>query len=213
MRDICSIKVCLLTFALSTFVGPKSYASSPIEFSSTKLNLFQEIYSGESYKSLAQGSPGFGIEFSRDAGGTYFRTYAKGRFGASSGKQKFLDGSSQVNADYSYYFTQGELGLQVYPIARRDVGVNLFIGAGGVLGLNSLGLKPISGSFSQLKAQQQAIAFGYIASIGLEMIFSGANSRHFMGTLEAAYRQQQAALAGQDEFDLGGLSISVGMGW
>jgi len=215
MRIILPLKnvvACAITFSSLTLA--QAYSPPASTFQSTKFNLFQEIYSGDDYKSLSQGRPGYGFEFSRDAGGSYFRSYMKGRFGNSAGRQKFKDGNSPVDADYSYNFAQGELGVLFYPISRADKGINLFIGAGGMMGLSSLALESTnSTSFTQLKAQQQAMSFGYMACLGIEMIFSSSAQQHYMAVLEAAYRQQHAGLAGQSSFDLGGLSISLGIGW
>lgn len=179
------------------------------DFRTTKLSVFQVFYSGEVNKSLAQGSPGYGIEFFRDGGGSLFRGYVKGRFGAVSGKQNFLDGATTVMSPYSMYFSQGELGLLLYPVSRRESGTNVYFGAGGYFSYNQLNITTTS-TTTNLKTHQTTLGGGGTAVVGVEMIFG---ERHQMANFEMSYRQEASQLAGQAQFDLSSLTLSIGLGW
>lgn len=203
----------MIALALFCMAGvPSALAARDGDFQTTKLNFFQTNYSGEKHTSLSAGSPGYGVEFFRDGGGSILRSYIKGRFGTSSGSMEFLDGSDELTSEYSFYFGQAELGLLVFPISRRESGTNIYLGAGGVVGYNLLSL-PSTVETTTLGASHQSVSYGYSASVGVELIFAAAMKSHYMGTFEVTYRSEQAQLAGQNQFDLSGLTLSLGFGW
>ncbi|WP_413612969.1 hypothetical protein [Bdellovibrio sp. HCB-110] len=203
----------LFAFLCGVLAPHKSFSAGEGDFRTTKINFFQTYYSGEENKSLGKGSPGYGVEFFRDGGGNIFRGYIKGRFGTSTGSQKFQDGSDSVTAQYNLYFGHGEIGGLLFPISRRDMGTNVYLGAGGFVSYNLMNLATSATTTTHLKTNQQAASYGYSALMGVEMVFGSGAGKHYMGTLEMSYRQEQTRLAGQELFDLSGLTLSVGLGW
>lgn len=193
-------------------VMPGCVHAQVVAFKSTRLQVFQINYAGEKEKSFSESGAGFGIEAYADWGRSWGRLYTKARGTQVTGRQSFLDGSASTNCDYTYYQGQFETGLMIFPVPARDTGIGIYLAGGGELGYNWLALAS-SSALSHLKPSESAMSFGYAAAAGVEWTLSKAVGKRKVLTGEITYRVENAALAGQNNFDLGGLGIHVGYGW
>jgi len=181
-------------------------------FKSTRLQVFQLYYSGEKEKSFAESGSALGVEAYSDWGRSWGRVYAKARASQSSGRQAFLDSTTAINCNYSYYQGQFEPGLIIFPVPSRDTGFALYISVGGDLGYNLLSLTSTS-TLTSLKPSESALSFGYTMGMGVEWTLSKVAGKRNALTGEITYRSENTSLAGQSSFDLSGLAIHAGYGW
>lgn len=180
-------------------------------FKATKISLVQQTYSGSKNKSLSEGSAGYGVEFSLDNGGVYFRYNVKARYISSTGRQTFLDASTQTQSAYKFSQAQVGLGLQFFPISRVAKGINIYLQGGGFA---SYDLLELSGTgFTNLKSREQVIGGGYEAGIGLEFVFITGKGSTWMIQGELGSRNEKTVIANQNDFDLSHLYISAGLGF
>lgn len=189
-----------------------AHAQQSMAFKSTRLQLFQLNYSGEKEKSFAEGSSAVGAEAYSDWGSSWGRLYTKARAAQSTGRQSFLDGSTSVSCNYTYYQGQFEPGILLFPVPSRDTGFALYLSAGGNIGYNWLSLTSTS-TLTSLKPSESALSFGYAVGTGVEWTLSKVQGKRSVLTGEITYRVDSASLAGQTSFDLSGLAIHVGYGW
>lgn len=210
------------------FLNTNAFAQASgraMNFRTAKVGLVYETYSGLKNKSLSEGNPGYGAEISVDAGGKYFRYFIRARGSVSDGYQTFLDAGVPVRSGYRITQMSPELGLSLYPVSRRDKGINLYLWAVGVVSYNLLEINPISttsssgavtpvSTYSKLIKKDQGFGYGLGGGIGFEL-FMGRSKRSGGFALygEMGFRQQQAQLADTNNFDLQSLSFSLGFGF
>ena len=93
----------------------------------SKLGFVYQTFSGDKNKSLADGAASYGAELSVDSGGEYLRYFMKTKVMYSSGKQNFLDDTTEVKSNYNLTQIMPELGVSFYPVARKNQGLNLYL--------------------------------------------------------------------------------------
>lgn len=174
-----------------------------------KLSFYQVLRAGALEKSFAQAGAGMGGDISLQTDGDVFNGFLKLRATVQSGTQDFLDGATTTSSSFSFIQTGLDGGVSMYPIPRKNEGLNIYLGLGGGLSYNHLALdKTIT--FTSLANNSQAVGFGYMALIGTEWF---PTKNKWTLSAEFAYRVETANLAGQSQFSVGGLSAGFGFGW
>ncbi|MBC7465516.1 MAG: hypothetical protein H7256_05945 [Bdellovibrio sp.] len=180
---------------------------------STKIGFVQQNYAGTLNQSFSDGSPGYGIEISVDRGNTFLRYFLKGRVMHSEGTQNFLAGSTPFKSFYKYTAFAPELGISLYPVTRRDKGLNLYVWAVGTISYNFLELDPVP-TGSNIRTRDQAAGYGYGGGLGFEFMLGGARSQsRSMIYGEVAFRDERAQLLQTNSFEVAGITFSLGFGF
>lgn len=190
----------------------------------SKLGFVYQTFSGDKNKSLADGAASYGAELSVDSGGEYLRYFMKTKVMYSSGKQNFLDDTTEVKSNYNLTQIMPELGVSFYPVARKNQGLNLYLWGVGVVSYNVLELAPLSTtasngtvtpvtSFTKLNTRDQGFGYGGGGGFGFEIIMGGRKSGQFSLYGEAGFRQQVTQLAKQSQFQLNSIQFVVGLGF
>jgi hypothetical protein len=174
-----------------------------------RISGFQILRTGEIEKSFSEAGPGVGGELALTTDGQYLLGYVKGRLTSQSGTQSFLDGVVSTSASFSYIQAGLEGGGLLYPIPRKNEGINLYVGGGASLGYNYLAIDKTV-TFTSLTNNSQAMSFGYSALMGGEW-FPTKNKWSVFA--EFSYRVEAAALVDVSQFNLGGLLTSFGFCW
>jgi hypothetical protein len=194
-------------FIVVLFYSPGAFTADKI-FPSTKIGAYYSLFSGEKNSSFSTGNSGVGLEVAIEGKGSFLPTYVKGHIISTTGRQTFLDGMSEVTASFSCYQTLVELGFHIYPLIRRESGINIYLGAAGSVGYNFLTLSSPSATFRELKSNDQSSSVGALGIVGTEWIIGKK-----MLYSEVGFRSETANLAGKDKFKLNSFSISIGFGW
>lgn len=179
----------------------------------TKLGVIQQSYSGKKNHSFSEGSPAYGVEISTDRGNTFARYFLKGRLTYSTGRQNFLNNNVAFGSAYQLTTFAPELGVSLYPVLRRDRGMNLYLWAAAVISYNYLEINtsPVN---SKIRPKDQGVGYGYGGGLGFEFMLGGARSRSkSMIYGEVGFRDERAQLVNEDSYELGGLTFSLGFGF
>lgn len=213
----------IIFFSVFSFVDASAQSRlKKMKFS--KAGLLYETYSGDHNKSFSEGSAGYGAELGVDSGGEYLRYFVKAKVLNVTGQQTFLDDTTEVKSNYKFTEISPELGLMLYPIARKDRGLNLYIWGTGILSYNFLDLTPISSTtnnstvavtaYTKLKTRDQAYGYGVGSGIGFEAILSGGRKSNMFALYgEVGFRQQQTVLANQNAFQINSIQFALGVGF
>ncbi len=182
-------------------------------FQSTKIGGTMQDYSGASNRSFAEGSPGYGVEISKDNGNTYLRYFFKMRFSYADGKQNFSDAGVVFNSTYKFLQFSPEIGVAFYPIARKSKDMNVYLWGVGGVSYNNLELKNTP-SGSTIRAKDQAAGYGYGGGFGLEYIIAGGSSTgYYLVYGELGFRDVRTNLVNYSQFEVSGITYSVGFGF
>ena len=182
-------------------------------FRTTKLGLLQEIYSGTTNRSFSQGSDGLGLELSLDDGNTIFRYFFKSRFTYSSGIQNFITSGTVFNSGYKYLQFAPEFGASFFPVPRRTQGVNVYLWGVAAMSYNNLELKNLPAA-TNLKSRDQSFGYGYGAGVGFEYVLApGKNLSYYLIYGEIGFREERTNLVNYDQFEVSGLTYSIGIGF
>lgn len=204
--------ISFLIFKLMFFFTDTVYAQNE-HFQKTKLGTYYALYSGEKNTSFSNGANSFGFEGSMETQGAIVSIYTKGRILSSAGRQTFLDGSTEITSSYTFYQTQLELGGHLYLVPRRRKGINVYLGAGGILGYSHLALSSANTTLSSLKKVDQSLTTGASGHVGMEWIINYQSPRKWTLSSEVGYAVENANLAGTNQFKLNSFYISLGLGW
>ncbi len=199
-------------FLISILLGSLNVEAQDYSiFPRTRIHIHQNLYSGDKGKSFAESGAGFGggITVTRD--GVYFVPFFGFGVSTLSNRQVFLDGSTQVTSSFTYYSAYTDIGLQLFPIARRKSGFNLYVKGGGTLGYSFLALNK-STTLASIPYSDQAFAFGYLAGVGTELILGSASPKKWSLYAEVLFREESASLL-ERRFDLSSLQLALGLGW
>ena len=209
---------CLIGLLLS---ANSAWAAGVIRssFDQARVGLTQQNYTGPSKSSFSDGSPAYGLEIAVDNGNSYFRYFFKARFNTSTGSQNFIKGTTTYFSKYEYMSFEPEIGGAFFPIARNDKGLNIYLWAVGTVSYNYLVLKNVPNTVN-VDAKDQQFGTGYGGGLGFEYVLSTSGSRgksKSSGRLslysEIGFRTNYASLAGQNDFQVSGMTISLGMGF
>lgn len=182
-------------------------------FQSTKVGLLLYDYSGSANKSFALGSPGYGFELTADTGNTYLRYFFKSRFTLAEGKQNFSDAGTVFSSSYKFIQFAPEIGISFYPVSRRTKGLNIYLWGVGGVSYNNLELKNLLLT-STIHSKDQSFGYGYGGGIGFEFILdSSASGGYYLIYGEAGFREGRTNLVNYDQFDVGGATYSIGLGF
>ena len=182
-------------------------------FQSTKVGGVLQVYTGAANKSFALGNPGYGVELTADAGNTYLRYFFKSRFTTSEGTQNFSDAGTVFNSPYKYIQFSPEIGISFFPVSRRPQGVNIYLWGVGGVSYNNLELKNIP-STSTISTKDQSFGYGFGGGLGFELILSaGSNGNFYLLYGEAGFREARTDLANNNQFQVGGMTYSLGFGF
>ncbi len=207
----------ILMVFLSTLasIGTAEPVAGNLQAQSAKFGMTQQSFIGLDNKSFAKGSPGYALELSTNSGGAYFRYLIKARFAYSEGKQNFSDTNNTIfNSTYKYMALSPELGVTLYPVKRRDAGLNLYLWATGIVSYNYLDLGVIP-TGSNLKSRDQGYGLGYSGGVGFELVVlpgRKAGGRYFIYG-EAGFRDERIHVLSIDNFEVSGLTVCLGLGF
>lgn len=126
--------ICVFLFLYSV-----SEANNYGVYPRTRLGVRQNLYSGEKGKSFAETSVGYGAGVSVFLDGRHFIPFFGFNVGTMTGRQAFLDNSTEVTSSFTYYSAATEMGLQIFPIERRTKGFNVYFVGIGIVGYNEVG--------------------------------------------------------------------------
>ncbi len=198
------------TIIFASFAHAQRSKTSP---QITKIGIIQENYSGTKYHSLSEGSPAYGFEISTDRGNTFIRYFLKGRVTYSTGRQSFLSSGTVFNSAYQLTSFAPELGIAIYPVLRRDRGMNLYLWGTGVVSYNFLEINT-SPTNSLIRPKDQGAGYGYGGGLGFEFMVGGARSRgKSMIYGEVGFRDEKTELVNEKSYELGGITFSLGFGF
>lgn len=201
----------LIVFWIFIFFCIRADASSFGLFPKTRIGARQALYSGEKGKSFAEASLGYGGNVTVFLNGSRLIPYFGFSFNTISGRQTFLDNTTEVSSSFNFYSAATELGFQVYPIERRTKGLNVYFSGVGVVGYNFIALSK-STTLSSIPYSDQAFSAGYVAGVGAEWILSNTSLNRWTMNVEVLYREENATLL-KKTFDLSSLIFAVGFGW
>jgi hypothetical protein len=182
-------------------------------FQTTKVGLIQENYSGTSNNSFALGGPGYAFEMSTDSGGNFLRYFLKGRISYSEGKQNFLNtNGTPFLSTYKYSGFSPEIGIALYPVSRRESGVNMYMWGVGIVSYNYLDLATIPAN-STIKSKDQGFGTGYGGGLGFEfMIAASRGGGRYLAYGEVGFRDERAQLVQSKQFEISGMTFCIGFG-
>ncbi len=210
------LNAAIFIFCVITFFESYSMAetkSKKAAFQATKFGLLQQNYSGATNKSFAQGSSGYGFELSTDSGGTFLRYFLKGRVSYAEGRQSFLDGNTTFTTNYKYSAFAPELGISLYPVSRRDSGLNMYLWGIGTVSYNYLDVASVP-SGSTLKTKDQGFGSGYGGGLGFEFIIAaGRGGHHYLTYGEVGFRDERVDIFQVTQFEISGLTFCLGLGF
>ncbi len=206
-------KLTLATIILCLFSLDSFAQKNRGSLQTTKIGIVQQTYSGSVNKSFAEGSPAYGVELSTDRGNTVFRYFLKARINYSEGRQNFLNSTAVFASNYKFTAFAPELGFNLYPVSRRERGVNMYLWAIGIISYNLLELTTTPAS-SNIPAKEQVYGYGYGGGIGIEfMLGTGrARSRNLLYG-EIGFRDERSQLVKENAFEVSGMTTSVGIGF
>lgn len=184
------------------------------EFQATKVGFILMNYSGSTNKSFSQGANGYALELSSDSGGSYFRYFLKGRISHSEGKQNFVDNvNTMFNSTYKFSGFSPEIGISVYPVRRRESGLNMYLWGVGIVSYNYLDLATIPAS-SSVKQRDQGYGTGYGGGLGFEFVIAPSRSgSRYLVYGEVGFRDERVNLLQRTDFEIAGMSYSLGFGF
>ncbi len=200
-----------LIIGISFFLCSQSEAGNYGVYPRTRLNVHQNLYSGEKGKSFAETSVGYGAGVSVFLDGRHFIPFFGFKVGTMTGRQVFLDGTTEVTASFSSYSAATEMGLQIFPIERRTKGFNVYFLGIGLVGYNFVALSK-NATLSSIPYSDQSFSGGYAAGIGTEWILNNASPNKWALNAEVVFKKESATLFKQT-FDLSSMVFSVGLGW
>ena len=183
------------------------------EFQSTKIGATQQNYTGNNAASFSNGSPAYGAELSIDTGGNHLRYFFKARINHSNGSQNFTKGSTTFFSKYDFTSIEPELGIALYPVARDEKGLNIYIWGVANISYNYLSLNSVPATVS-MESKGQEFGSGYGAGIGFEYVVAAMRSgKKIMIYSEVGFRDSSAALAGLSVFEVSGMTVALGVGF
>lgn len=182
-------------------------------FQATKVGLIMQQYVGPRDKSFSEGGTGCGAELSIDKGNTFFRYFFKTRIMTSESKQNFLNSGTEFLAPYKFIQFAPEVGLSFYPTSRRSKGLNVYLWGIGTVSYNNLEISNLP-SPTLINSKDQAVGYGYGSGVGFEFILGNAkNSSYYMAYGEIGFRDERTNLANVNQFQVSGLTVSLGFGF
>ncbi len=196
---------------ISLFLRLASEANNIGKYPRTRLGIHQSLYSGEKGKSFTETSVGYGAGVSVFLDGRHFIPFFGFNVGTMSGRQIFLDGSTEVTSPFNYYSAAAEMGLKVFPIERKTKGFNVYFVGKGIAGYNFVALSK-SVTLTSIPYSDQSFSSGYTAGIGSEWIMNNASPSKWTLNAEVHLKKESATLFKQT-FDLSSMIFSVGLGW
>jgi hypothetical protein len=191
----------------------------------SKIGFVYQTFSGDKNKSFGESTAAsYGGELSLDDGGDHFRYFVKTKIMVAEGQQNFLDNTTEVKSNFKLTQISPEFGVMLYPVARKNSGLNLYVWGSGVLGYNLLDLSPISSTsgttvtsvttYSKLKSRDQGYSYGGGAGIGFDIIFSlGRRSGSMTMYGEAGFKEQISELANVKNFQVNAAQFTFGVGF
>ncbi len=201
-----------LLFLIFVLVSsPKSFGQVVSPYPRTRVSVNQYLFSGDKYKSLAESQSALGASIKVQSAGSYFAPVFGFNLLGLNGRQDFYDGgTTAVTSPFNYYSASTDIGLQYFILERSKKGMNIFLSGSGILGYNFISLSKNT-TLTTIPYSDKSFSYGYAAGIGAEFIFSGANNKWSI-YLDAQIREESTQILDQN-FDLGGLMISLGLGW
>jgi hypothetical protein len=184
-----------------------------------KLSLVVQNYTGPEYTSFSDGSSGYGAEISTDDGGRHFRYFFRARFNRSQGKQDFRKSNTVYTSEYDFMSFEPEMGISLYPVARSEKGMNIYVWGSGHLSYNYLEIKSIPNNVTGVDSKSQDFGSGYGGGVGVEFVLGGMrasgvrSSGKLMVLGEVGFRENFAPLAGLSSFEISGMTVSLGVGF
>lgn len=207
LKNTACLAVLFCVIGLASVARGQSYF-----FPNTKLNFHQTLYSGDAYKSFGEARTGVGVELQVFMDGDLFVPYVKGRATTIAGRQKFMDGTTEIQSSFAFYQGQADLGVYLFPVRRRKSGFNVYLGAAGTFGYNYIALDK-NETLTTIPHSDQGVSGGYSASIGGEWILTKESRNKWTLNAELAYRSESTVLLKQPRFNLSGVTVSAGIGW
>ncbi len=201
------ILIILAALINTSFASSSDYAIYP----KTRLGARQEFFSGEKYKSLSETGSGVSAGISVFTDGAHFVPFFGFYVSSAVGSQVFMDGTTAVSTGFKFYSASTEIGMQIYPIERRESGFNIYIVGAGTLGYNFIALSK-STSLATLPYSDQSFSNGYYSGIGSELIFGSDGLSKWTLNSEVLLKKESGTLLKQ-QFDFSCLIFAVGLGW
>ncbi|MBC7419124.1 MAG: hypothetical protein H7328_00200 [Bdellovibrio sp.] len=206
-------KLILTAFVFCAFSSLAHAQRSKSNEQTSKIGILQQTYSGTKNHSFAEGSPAYGVEISTDRGNNYLRYFLKGRISYSTGLQNFLNLGTAFSSAYQFTTFAPELGISIYPVSRRERGLNLYLWGVGVLSYNYLEINTLP-TGSNIPPKDQGYGYGYGGGLGFEIMLSGARVKSkSMIYGEVGFRDERAQLVKETAFEVGGITFSLGYGF
>jgi len=177
----------------------------------TRTGVRQLLYSGDKGTSFAESTAGVGGSVTVFKDGKYIVPFFAFSFSNLSGRQIFFDGSTEVTSNFTYYSAATEIGVALFPIERKNRGVNVYFTGGGTLAYHFLSLSK-STTLTSIPYSDQASSLGYFGGIGAESIVSGDGKLKWTLITEVLFKKESPVLL-KKQFDISSFILSIGLGW
>ena len=202
----------LIFLLLAQIYSSICYSQVISSYPRARISANQYLFSGDKYKSFSESQSATGASIKIQSGGAHFAPVFGFNLLALNGRQDFYDGSTNVvTSIFNYYSASTDIGLQYFILERSKKGMNIFLSGAGVLGYNLISLSKNT-TLTTIPYNDKSFSYGYAAGIGAEFIFSTAPNYKWSLYLDVQMREESTQLLEQN-FDLGGLMISLGLGW
>lgn len=204
------IKITL--FAIFAFISSTSQAFDTYEYPLMQFHVRGFSYSGDKYKSFSDSGPGFSAGLAFLGRGQNFTPIYRIDTGGQTGRQAFLDGTTELILNYAYRYTAAEIGTYYFPAKRLNGGISPYLGGTAVIGINSIELKSIQ-VFNALPTSDNNIIFGYRLCTGAEWFLTPRVGRpKWTLYTELGFKKENSKILNQN-FSTQNIDFTVALGW
>ena len=151
----------ILSCAQLSWAQQRGFRGGPTK--TTKIGLNYANYTGPDNTSFSKGSPAFGVEASIDNGGEYFRYFFKAVAEYANGSQAFSKNATNYTSKYEFFSIAPEIGVALYPVPKRNSGLNIYLFGFGEVSYNYLNILTIPAAVTGVNSKSQE--FGWRATI------------------------------------------------
>lgn len=188
-----------------------TFAKKPTDFPRARVFLTGNYFSGDQGESFSEAYSGYGVATTILMDGRFFVPFFGIRLMGMQSEQMFIDGNKMVKSKFTNYSASSSLGIQWYPIERKNGGTNAYLACGGIVGYNFVSLAN-GAALSTIPPSDQSFSAGYQGGLGIESIYGDIRTGIWSLNLEVLFNKESAVLFKRN-FDLSSFVFKIGFGW